>query len=304
MARRLVIGTRRSRLALIQTRSVSEALSRAFPGLEIELREITTRGDRMKEAPLSGTGERGVFTREIERVLLAGDIDLAVHSLKDLPVAPPEGLVIAATPERADPHDALVCREAGGLSGLAEGAAVGTGSPRRAAQLLAVRPDLTIRPLRGNVETRLEKLHRRDYDAIVVAKAALDRLALTDNATETLDYATCLPAPGQGALAVEVREDDIDVTRCVREVNDTPTFVATSAERMLLEKLGGGCHLPVGALAECTGGGELVLRAAVAAPDGTCTARAGSRGKLENAPRVVDRCFRELISRGAANLIP
>ena len=304
MTRPFTIGTRASRLARSQTGLVTDALSAAFPELTIEVREITTHGDRVTDRPISEAGGTGVFTREIERHLLAGDIDLAVHSLKDLPVEQPAGLVIAATPERADPRDALVCRQAHALAELGEGAVVGTSSPRRTAQLLALRPDLTVRPIRGNVDTRLERLARGDYDAVVTAKAALDRLGRADVVTEVLDVATFLPAPGQGALAVEIREGDLDVMRLAEALNHTPTFVATRAERMLLARLGGGCHLPVGALAECVGSDQLVLRAAVVSPDGRKAVRAEAHGSLQNPVEAVDKCTGELRRRGADALIP
>ena len=302
VSRRLVIGTRRSRLARIQTRIVSAALAEAFPDVEIVLKEMTTRGDRITDRPLSAIGAKGFFTRAIERALLEKEIDLAVHSLKDLPVELPAGLVSAATPERGDPRDALCCRDAEGLRDLRKGAVVGTSSPRRSAQLLALRADLEIRPLRGNVDTRLEKLHRGDYDAIVVAKAALDRLGRTGEASEVLGLEDFLPAPGQGALALETREGEFDVTRLARDVNDTSTFVATAAERMLLERLGGGCHLPMGALGECTGD-DLLLRAVVLAPDGTRIVRADAKGTLQNPAAVVDNCLQELERRGSTTLL-
>jgi len=302
LTRRLIIGTRGSGLALVQTRLVSQALS-ASADLEIELRTITTRGERVTDRPISELGGVGVFTREIERALLEGEVDLAVHSLKDLPVAPTTGLVVAATPERADPRDVLCCREAAGMQDLRKGAIVGTSSPRRSAQLLALRPDLDVRPLRGNVDTRLRKLRDGDYDAIVVAKAALDRLGRTDDITEVLDPARFLPAPAQGALAVQVREGDLDVMRLVRGLNHTATFVTTAVERGLLERLGGGCHLPVGALAEPVGEDGIRLRAAVLSADGRHVVRAEARGTFQNPTDVVDNCFRELDRGGVTRLL-
>ena len=294
MTRRLVIGTRKSRLALIQTGMVSEAIAAAFPDVVIEVKEIVTAGDRSPGKPLSESGTVGFFTRDIETKLLTGEIDLAVHSLKDLPVEPPEGLMIAATPKRADPRDVLVCREAASLEDLPKGAVVGTSSPRRSAQLLAVRGDLTMRELRGNVDTRIEKLRRGDYDAIVTAKAALDRLGLAQVITETLDPSWYLPAPAQGALAVETREGDLDVVRIVSALNDAATFIATSAERELLAKLGGGCRLPLGALAEPVAGDGLLLRASLASSDGRRILRAEAHGKLDNPAAVVNECYDRL----------
>ena len=290
MKRSLVLGTRRSRLALLQTQIVRERLIAAFPGLSVELREIVTAGDRSPDRPLSVASSPGFFTREIERRLLSGKIDLAVHSLKDLPVDLPAGLVIAATPERGDPHDALLSRSGVQLAELEKGALVGTSSPRRRAQILAARSDLTVHELRGNVDTRIEKLRRGDYDAILVAKVALDRLECTGEIAEVLGYDAFLPAPAQGALAVEVRVDDQDVIECVRAIDHEPTRLATTAERLLLEHLGGGCHLPLGALAETAGTGQLRLRAMLLGPEGSRTIRADARGNIENLSAVVDKC--------------
>ena len=300
---RLVIGTRRSKLALIQAQLVAEALRRACEDLVVELLEITTAGDREPKKPLSAASETGIFTRAIEQKLLAGEIDLAVHSLKDLPVELAKGLALAATPERGDPRDVLLSRQGLALRDLRAGAVVGTSSPRRAAQLRALRPDLVTAELRGNVDTRIEKLRRGDYDAIVVALAALDRLGLQALITEALDPGDFLPAPGQGALAVETREGDLDATRAAALVNHGATFVATLAERELLRRRGGGCHLTLGALAECVGTDELRLRASVTSPDGARTVRAEAHGKTHDPDSVVDACLDQLRRGGALTLI-
>jgi hydroxymethylbilane synthase len=363
MKDRIIIGTRRSRLALVQTELVARALSEAFPGLTIVRKEIVTQGDRDHKTPLSEAASPGIFTRAIETRLLAGEIDLAVHSLKDLPTELVEGLMIAATPTRADPRDALVffsCR--GGpmrapLQEMKRGAVVGTSSPRRSAQLFAIRPDLVIKDLRGNVDTRLAKLARGDYDAIIVAKAALDRLAFScrrgpmcppsssvagadpcacpgasscrggsacppggphseentgphiggplqlQRQEETLDPAVVLPAPAQGALAVECREGDIEVAKIAGAINDAATFVATSAERALLAALGGGCHLALGALAEAAADGSLRLRAAAFSRDGRRAARADVTGRTDDPARVVEECRRKLVDLGVEEML-
>ncbi len=303
MKDRIVIGTRRSSLALIQTEIVEEALRKVFPALTIEQREIVTEGDRDRKTPLAEAGSPGIFTRAIEERLLAGEIDLAVHSFKDLPTELPDGLMIAATPRRADPRDALVLRDTASLAALAKGAVVGTSSPRRSAQLLAIRADLVIKDLRGNVDTRLAKLARGDYDAIVVAKAALERLNVTGVHVEVLDPALVLPAPAQGALAVECREGDTEVAKLAGVVNDAATFIAASAERELLARLGGGCHLALGALAEVADDGTLRLRAVVMSRDGRRAARADARGRSDDPSRVVEDCRRQLIDAGAEELL-
>ncbi len=330
MKSRVVIGTRRSRLALIQTEIVAEALRAAFPGLVVERREIMTEGDRdgrdrpaVGDCPVMQFEQPGIFTRAIETRLLAGEIDLAVHSFKDLPTELAKGLKVAATPKRADPRDVLVYRRGTGIPAcpsmvrqecltyqlLSKGATVGTSSPRRSAQLLAIRPDLVIKDLRGNVDTRLAKLARGDYDAIVVAKAALDRLGTVppsgtapSSHIEVLDPAVVLPAPAQGALAVECREGDVEVETLAGAINDAATFVAASAERELLARLGGGCRLALGALAEVAGE-TLRLRAVVMSEDGARAARADARGRVDDPRRVVEDCRRQLIAAGAAELL-
>jgi len=312
---RMIIGTRGSRLARVQAESVASMLREAFPEIEVILREIATSGDRDRTRSLSSMGKTGVFTREIERALLAGEIDLAVHSLKDLPVTSPEGLTIAATPMRADARDVLICRESTGLATLHRGAVVGTSSPRRRAQLLATRDDLTVCDLRGNFDTRLEKLARGDYDAIVTAAAALDRLGRAfavaalrrhnhaNAVIETLPVDAFTPAPGQGALAVQARDGDRDVIRFATVLNDATTFVATTAERMLLERLGGGCHLPFGALAECDADGGLTLHATVLSVDGKRIVRGEGRATMENPTDAVDNCYEGLLRDGASELL-
>jgi hydroxymethylbilane synthase len=298
LSRCLVIGTRASKLALVQTRIVSEALCRACPDVSVEIRRVVTAGDRRTSGRTSEEDAQGAFTRDIERKLLEGEIDLAVHSLKDMPVELPKGLVLAATPERGDPRDAIVCREAGSLDELPEGAVMGTSSPRRAAQILHLRPDLTVRELHGNVDTRLAKLSRGEYDAVIVAKAALDRLGQSRVITEVLSPEVFLPAAGQGALAVETRDGDLAVSGCVGRLNDAGACVATTAERRLLARLGGGCGLCVGVLAETEGNDGLRLRASVTSPDGKRSARVESHGTLENPGSVVDDCLEELSRLG------
>ena len=303
MKSRLIIGTRRSRLALLQTESVRYALLAAHPGLVVEIIEIVTRGDRVTDRPLPDLGGKGLFTAEIESALLEGRIDLAVHSMKDLPVELTDGLTVAATPKRADARDALVCREASGLDALPEDAVVGTSSPRRAAQLAYVRADLVAKPLRGNVDTRLEKLGRGDYDAIVVAAAAMQRLGRLDEITQFLEGGAFLPAPAQGALAVETREDDPDVTGLLEPVNDADTYLAANVERRLLMRLGGGCHLPLGTLAEVADDGTLSLRAVVSALDGSRHLFAAASGPADRPADVVDDCYHQLARQGATGLL-
>jgi len=247
--RRIRVGTRGSALARAQTQWVIEQLSRMRPGVAFDEVVVTTSGDRGKIDAWPG-----VFTRELEEALLGGEIDVAVHSLKDLPTEQPPGLVIGAIPPREDPRDALISREGHTLASLPQGARVGTASERRAVQLLAFRPDLTIEGIRGNVDTRLKKLSRGDCDAIVLASAGLQRLGRAHEITELLPLEVMLPAPGQGALAVEVRGDDPFALELVAPLDHPPTRKAVLAEREFLRALGGGCRVPVAAYATVDGG--------------------------------------------------
>jgi hydroxymethylbilane synthase len=265
---RLRVGTRGSRLALWQADHVAGRLSALHPGLEVERVVVRTTGDRVVDTPLSQVGDKGLFTRELEEALRHGTIDVAVHSLKDLPTELPEGLLLVAVLAREDPRDALVGPVSGGLDRLAPGARVGTSSLRRRAQLLARRPDLRVVDLRGNVPTRLEKLASGACDAAVLALAGLRRLGLESHVAAVLEPGELLGAPGQGAVAVEGREDDPRVARLLAPLDDVPARLATSAERALLARLEGGCLVPVGALAR-TDGGVLRLRGLVAALDGS-----------------------------------
>jgi hydroxymethylbilane synthase len=244
--RRFVVGSRGSPLAQRQTQIALHPIRRAHPGIALELRAVRTAGDRSR-ASLAEIGGRGVFVAEIERALLDGEIDIAVHSLKDMLSRPTDGLAIAAVVERADPRDALVSRNGETLAGLPPGATVGTGSPRRAAQLLAARPDLRVAGIRGNVDTRVRKVDDGDYDATVLAAAGLARLDLLDRASELLPPEVMLPAVGQGALAVQVRAGDQEAIDLVAAADDPATHRATAAERAFEAHLGGGCHAAIAA---------------------------------------------------------
>ena len=264
---RLRVGTRASRLALWQTDYVIDRLRQQWPGLDVERVPMTTLGDRVTTVALSKIGDKGIFTRELEDGLRTGAIDLAVHSLKDLPTEPPADLAIGAILERDDPRDVLVAGPGATLASLAAGARIGTSSLRRRAQLAATRPDVEIVDIRGNVPTRLEKVWRGDVDAVLLAFAGLRRLGLESHVSEVLDPAEMLPAPGQGALAVQMRKDDDRLTTLLASLEHAPTRLATTAERALLGFLEGGCQVPVGAFAQFEGS-TLQLRAIVASPDG------------------------------------
>ncbi|MDQ2940731.1 MAG: hydroxymethylbilane synthase [Chloroflexota bacterium] len=250
----LRLGTRGSRLALAQARMAAEAIGAVGFGNPVELVEIHTRGDSISARRPGGRWEEtdGQFTTELERALLRGEVDLVVHSLKDLPTVSLAGLFIAAILERADPCDCLLTRGSGGLDGLPFGAQVGTSSPRRAAQLATARPDLLARPIRGNVETRLRRLNAGEFDAVVVAAAGLDRLQIEVPHEARLSLDLMLPAPAQGALALQIRAGDTEFGERVAKADHRPTRIAVEAERALLRRVGGGCLAPLGALGEVT----------------------------------------------------
>ncbi|MFW5857800.1 MAG: hydroxymethylbilane synthase [Planctomycetota bacterium] len=292
------IATRRSRLALWQAEHAAAALRRAHPDRCVELVPVTTAGDRDRTTALRAMGGTGLFTKEIEETLLRGDADLAVHSLKDLPTVPPDGLAIAAVLPREDPADALVTRTGCAFADLPAGARLGTGSPRRAGQLRHARPDLVVTGLRGNVETRLQKLETEGLDAIVLALAGLKRLGLADRVSERLAFALCLPAPGQGAIAIETRAGDDASRALAATLHDATTADAVTAERSFLRTLEGGCSVPAGALATVTGD-RLRLEAAVAAPDGSALVRDALESPAADATALGARLAEQLLTAGA-----
>jgi hydroxymethylbilane synthase len=295
----LKLGTRGSALARWQADWVAAALSRV--GVAVEIVRITTQGDA-RSGPIGGLGIQGVFTKEIQRALLECRIDLAVHSLKDLPTDPVDGLVLAAVPPRARPGDALVCRAAGDLDALQPGARVGTGSVRRRAQLLHARPDLQPVDIRGNVDTRLDHLDQGRYDALVLAEAGLARLGRADRITQVLPKEWMLPAVGQGALGLETRADDQVVRQVIRVLDDPVSHQAVAAERALLAALHGGCLAPVGAWARLVGE-SLVLDAAVLDPLGTRRLAVKVAGPPAEASALGRQAADALLQQGAGALI-
>jgi hydroxymethylbilane synthase len=298
----LLIGTRGSRLARIQAETVREMLSSLYPERAWLLREIRSEGDVQRQASLASIGGYGVFVKALEEKLLAGEIDLAVHSLKDMPTRLATGLKIGAVLPREDVRDALVSRGSSTLGDLPVGAVVGTGSVRRRAQLLSYRGDLVIRDIRGNVDTRLRKLSSGDYDALIVAAAALVRLHRTSAISQYLPLALMLPAVGQGALAVEVRESDEEVRELVKPLNHLPTERAAAAERAFLSALGGGCAVPVAAHAAVSDG-RLNLRGMVAGLDGGKMIRDSLSGSPLQAEDIGRRLAERLLSQGAAQIL-
>ncbi|HEV2399192.1 MAG TPA: hydroxymethylbilane synthase [Candidatus Sulfotelmatobacter sp.] len=263
---KLRIGSRGSQLALWQANHIS-GLLRAR-GHEVEIEIIHTTGDKITDVALAKVGTKGMFTKEIEEALAAGKVDLAVHSLKDLPTELPRGFEIAAITERQDPRDAFCSKKYASIEELPDGARVGTSSLRRQAQLKAIRPDLDIHPLRGNVDTRLRKLEQGEYDAIILASAGLKRLGKTELIKQIIPAEIMCPAAGQGALGIEIRQGDAKARELLAFLNDPNARAATTCERALLNSLGGGCQVPIGAFAEVRGG-KLHLESIVADPDGT-----------------------------------
>lgn len=297
------IGTRGSQLALIQTDLVIDALRAVNPALDVERVIIQTEGDRRRRASLLAIGGQGVFTRELEIALLDGEIDVAVHSLKDLPSTLPDGLQLACTPPRADVRDILITRDNTPLNELPKGSVVGTGSLRRRAQLLAIRPDLVMKDIRGNVDTRLAKLERGDYDAIVLAAAGLARLGwLTKIHGEALSCEWMLPAPAQGTLGLECRGDDQRTQQILATVNDPTTFATASAERAVLRRFGIGCRLPLAALAT-PNNGDLTIHARVLNHTGRLIFDATTSGPLAEAAALGTQAAQKLVADGAMKLL-
>jgi len=298
----LVIGTRRSRLARIQTAVVRDALARAFPKLEITERVILTKGDKILDAPLAKIGDKGLFTREIEQQLLDGGIDLAVHSYKDLPTQLPEGLTIGAVLERGPTEDALVGPPGATLDNLPPGARVGTGSLRRIALLLHVRPDLKPAGIRGNVNTRIDKLDAGEYDAIILARAGIARLGLENRVSSFIPPERWYHAAGQGAIAVEIRVGDDRAARFVRALEHTPTRQATAAERAFMRELEGGCQVPVGVRTKIADQ-QLTIAGMVAGLDGNPFLEDEETGPVSDAGKTGRALARRMIDKGAGDIL-
>jgi hydroxymethylbilane synthase len=296
----LIFATRPSALARWQTGYVMQQLQHYWPDLSCTELIITTEGDRVVDISLPEIGGKGLFTSELEQALLKGRVQAAVHSLKDLPTEDSPGLSLGAIPQRADPRDVLICPAGHSLADLPSGSIVGTSSNRRSAQILAYRPDLLIKPIRGNIDTRLRKVQAGNYDAIILAAAGMSRLGLEDQITEYLPYELMLPAPGQGALAVQCLAGDTQTLRFLQAIDHPETRVAVKAERVFLSALGGGCSLPVGAIATLNNG-EITLQGVVASMDGNRILKSRAIG---HDPHIVgQRLAEEALSQGAGGLL-
>lgn len=300
--RSLRIGTRGSLLALRQSENVKAALEALDPKLRIELHVIKTTGDKVLDVPLAKVGGKGLFVKEIEDALLDRSVDLAVHSMKDVPAELPAGLLMGAIPEREDPRDVLVSRHGVGVAELPPGAIVGTSSLRRSAQLKRLRPDLEIRNLRGNLDTRLRKVRDGAYEAIVLAAAGLHRMGWQDRITAYLDPAEFLPAIGQGAIGVEIRADDEPLRQLLRGLHHPPTAVAVTAERSFLRELEGGCQVPIGGYARVMGE-SVELTGLVCSLDGRETHRITRSAPLAMAESLGRNLAREILEAGARRIL-
>ena len=299
-AAKLVIATRQSRLALWQAHFIRDRLLAAHPGLSVELLGITTKGDKWLDAPLADRGGKGLFIKELEQALLDGEADVAVHSVKDVPAEMSEAFAMPVLGFREDVRDALISTSGAVLASLPKGARIGSSSLRRQAQILAVRDDLTVLPVRGNVESRLKKLDDGEFDAIVLAAAGLNRLGLAKRITEFLAADVCLPAAGQGALGIECRAGDAEIIELLGPLRDNDVYACVTAERMVSRSLGADCTAPVAAHAVFSGG-ELSLRARVARLDGTRILCAQAAG--EDPVDVGERVSTSLLAQGAAELL-
>lgn len=298
----LRIGTRGSMLALQQSGMMKKALESLWPELSVELQIIKTTGDKITDVPLAKVGGKGLFVKEIEDALLEGSVDIAIHSMKDVPAVLPEGLEIGAVPEREDPRDVLIMRKGKELGDLPRGAITGTSSLRRMAQILRKRPDLDVRTLRGNLETRLRKLQEGLYDAIILAAAGIRRMGWQDRITAFLDPSEFIPAIGQGALGIEARSNDERVRKILKPINHPLTEVAVKAERSLLKELEGGCQVPIGGHARVAGN-NIELLGLVASLDGKEVFRSQQTGPVEDAVKLGAKVAAELLQSGAKRIL-
>lgn len=302
MKTNLRIGTRQSLLALWQSNYIAGLLQQQYPDCQVTLKKIVTKGDRILDVPLAQIGGKGLFTKEIETDLLDGSIDLAVHSLKDMPTVLPEGLCLTAITSRANVGDAFVSNKYDSFAQLPEGAVLGTSSLRRKAQLLAVRPDLKIVDLRGNVDTRLRKLDEGRMDAIILAAAGLERLGHAGRIKEIIPTSICLPAVGQGALAIECRSNDEEVRSMLAFLNDDAVKQATDAERAFLGLIEGGCQVPIGVHADVNGT-EIKIEAVIASLDGSVILRNTISGPSEQAAELGRQLGRQMLDDGGRQIL-
>ncbi len=297
--RKLVIATRESPLALWQAEYVRDALQRAHPGLQVELLGMTSRGDKLLDIPLAKVGGKGLFVKELETALLDGSADIAVHSMKDVPMEFPTGLCLGVVCEREDPTDAFVSNRYASIDDMPAGAVVGTSSLRRECQLRARRPDLQVNFLRGNVNTRLRKLDDGEYDAIILASAGLKRLGMHERIAASMSPDESLPAGGQGAVGIELREDDHELRGLLSPLHDPVTAARVTAERAMNRRLQGSCEVPIACFAEFLENGDLRLRGLVGRADGSEILRAEASGRSDDAQAIGEQVAEALLAQGA-----
>ncbi|MCX5849716.1 MAG: hydroxymethylbilane synthase [Deltaproteobacteria bacterium] len=298
----LKIGTRGSKLALTQTNFVAEKLKKVIPDINIEICIIKTSGDIMQDVSLLKIGGQGVFVKELEEALLSNKIDLAVHSMKDVPGDIPEGLMFAAILPREDVRDVLVSRNNIKMEFMPKGAKIGTGSQRRGAQIKAMMPDVNIVPLRGNIDTRLKKIEAENLTGVILAAAGMKRMGLAERITQFLPVETMLPAVGQGALGLQIRKSDVELAKACSGLNDATTAAEVAAERSYLRALGGGCRLPIAALGKLDGQ-MLVLEGMLAAPNGTTVIREKISGTIKDAEEMGKKLAEIILDKGGRRLL-
>ncbi|MGO4888599.1 hydroxymethylbilane synthase [Anaerobacillus sp. MEB173] len=300
--RKVIIGSRKSNLALTQTEWVIDQLKKLDDRFEFEIKKIVTKGDQILDVTLSKVGGKGLFVKEIEQAMMDREIDMAVHSMKDVPSVLPEGFTIGCVPKRVDPRDAFISNGHVKLADLPAGSIVGTSSLRRSAQILAKRPDLQVKWIRGNIDTRIRKLKEEDFDAIILAAAGLQRMGWSDDiVTEFLDADFCLPAVGQGALGIECREEDTELRELLKKLNDEVTERTVAAERAFLYKIEGGCQVPIAAYATLTEDGLVSLTALVGSPDGKVLLSEQMTG--DDPIQLGESIAERLLSQGAKEIL-
>ncbi|HEU20681.1 MAG TPA: hydroxymethylbilane synthase [Deltaproteobacteria bacterium] len=298
----LRIGTRGSKLALTQTQLIADRIKRKHPGLDIEIVQIRTKGDKLQDVALVTIGGKGVFVKEIEEALLRGDIHVAVHSMKDVPVGLPEDLEIGAVPQREDPRDVLVSRDGRKIEELRNGARIGTGSLRRTIQLRQLLPDAEVIPIRGNLDTRIRKIESEDLDGIVVAAAGMRRMGLTGQVSQYIPVEWMIPSAGQGILGVEVKRDDTDSKEIISFLNHSDTLVELTAERAFLKRLGGGCQVPIGAYCRKQGD-RLILRGLLGTVDGSFIISEEVRGSCTESSEMGWMMAEKILARGGREIL-
>lgn len=303
MPKSIVIATRKSQLALWQANFIKQQLLTLFPEIDIQLLPLKTTGDKFLKDKLQAIGGKGLFVKELEEAMLDGRADLAVHSMKDVPASFPEGLFLGAILERHNPFDALLCLQHDSLTSLPKGSIIGTSSLRREAQIRILRSDCRVVPLRGNINTRIQKLQKHDYDAIILATSGLERMQLSHLITEQFDSRSMLPACGQGALGIECRLADVALIEKIKQLSCSKTTLCVNTERRVNAILGGNCHVPIAIYCQFVNANKLSLQAKIFSQDGLTCLSFKDEASIDDAEMLADRCAENLLSQGAQNLI-